>query len=61
MKRRTKRMLDYLVTKFSQESSWRGLVGIATAFGAVINQNQAAAIISIGMLVIGCINFGKNK
>ena len=61
MKRNAKRILANVISRLSQESTWRGLVGIAAAFGAVMNKDQSEAIIAAGLFVIGCINFGKNK
>lgn len=50
-----KTILDYL----KQESTWRGLVAIATAFGVKLAPDQANSIIASGLAVIGLINTFK--
>lgn len=57
-------MNKYIATfidRFSQESTWRGLTGILTAFGVLIEPAKAEAIIAGGMFIIGSINFAKDK
>jgi len=48
-------VLDYL----KSESTWRGLVAIATAFGVQLAPDQANAIIAAGLAIIGLINTFK--
>jgi hypothetical protein len=50
-----KTVIEYL----KQESTWRGLIAIATAFGVVFSPEQANAIIAAGLATIGVINTFK--
>lgn len=49
------------IEKFSQESTWRGIVALLTAFGVTLEPDKANAIIAAGLFVIGTINFAKDK
>lgn len=53
--------LETFIERFSQESTWRGLIQIAAGFGAMIEPEKAAAIIALGMFISGTINTAKNK
>lgn len=53
--------LNYLVEKFSQESTWRGLIAVMTSFGVMLGPDQANAIIAVGLFLIGTINVAKNS
>lgn len=54
--------VNWLLDRLSEDSTWRGLVGVATASGVVIAPEQANAIIAAGLGVIGLINvFRKQK
>ena len=50
---------DRLLEKLSQESTWRGLVALAMAFGVITDPQKAAQIIAGGMAIIGLINVCK--
>ena len=50
---------DKIIARLSQESTWRGLVAIAIAFGATIDPDRVAAIVAAGMTIIGLINVLK--
>lgn len=50
-----------LIEHFKQESTWRGLIALAVAFGLQISPEQQNAIISAGLAIIGLINVIKNK
>ncbi len=50
-----KTILEYL----KQESTWRGLVAIATAFGVTMAPELQNAIIALGLAIIGLINVLK--
>lgn len=50
-------LLDYL----KQASTWRGIIGIATAFGAVLSPEQATAIVGLGVAAIGFIEIIRNE
>jgi hypothetical protein len=48
-------MRDYLLAQAREPSTWRGLVLIATALGAVLSPDQQEAIVSGGLLLAGLI------
>jgi hypothetical protein len=48
-------LLSYLKT----ESTWRGLIAIATALGVTLSPEQSNAIIAAGLAAIGLINTFK--
>ena len=50
-----KTILEYL----KQESTWRGIIAIATAFGIKLAPEQAESIIAGGLAAIGLINTFK--
>ena len=54
-------LLSAIVDRFKQESTWRGLIAIATASGIQFNPEYSEAIIATGLFLIGTINFAKNK
>lgn len=48
-------MRAYLLARLQEPSTWRGLVLIATACGAVLSPDQQDAIVAGGLLVAGLI------
>lgn len=52
---RRRRIMDYLIARCKESSTWRGLVLIATACGAALSTDQQEAIVSVGLLVAGII------
>lgn len=48
-------MRDYLLAQAREPSTWRGLVLIATALGAVLSPDQQEAIVSGGLLLAGLV------
>jgi len=52
-----KTILEYL----KQESTWRGLVAIATATGVTMAPELQNAIIALGLAIIGLINVIKKS
>lgn len=53
--------LDTFIERFSQESTWRGLVAILTGLGVVMDPARSESIIALGLFIIGTINVAKNK
>tara|TARA_R110000772_G_scaffold266171_1_gene388313 strand:- start:34156 stop:34305 length:150 start_codon:yes stop_codon:yes gene_type:complete len=45
--------------RLSQESTWRGLITIAAACGAVISPDLASSIVSVALALVGLINIVK--
>lgn len=50
------KILDYILNRLSESSTWRGLALLATALGVALSPEQAAAITSAGLGVVGAIN-----
>lgn len=48
--------MDWILNRLSENSTWRGLILIATAAGAQLNPDQQAAIIAAGLALCGLIN-----
>lgn len=48
--------IDYALDRLSENSTWRGIIAIATAGGVAIQPDLANAIIALGMAAIGLIN-----
>jgi len=46
---------QYIVDRLAEPSTWRGIVALLTAAGLVIDPEQATAIVTIGVAVIGLI------
>lgn len=48
--------MSYLLERLSENSTWRGLVMLATALGVQLDPAQSNAIIALGLAVVGLIN-----
>lgn len=56
------KIIDYILARLSESSTWRGLAMIAGASGFAIDPSKANAIAAAGMAVAGAINvFRKDK
>jgi uncharacterized membrane protein len=53
--------MNRIIEALKQESTWRGLIAIAAAFGIQIHPDLAASIITVALSLIGTINIVKNK
>lgn len=51
--------MNTLIAYLKMESTWRGIIQLATAFGIVIQPTQAGAIIAGGTALVGLINAFK--
>jgi hypothetical protein len=49
-------MKQYIIDRLKEQSTWRGLVLLATAAGIPVAPAQAEAIIAVGMAIVGAIN-----
>jgi hypothetical protein len=49
-------MLDYILARLSEPSTWKGVVWIATAFGLALSPDQQEAIASFGLTLVGLIS-----
>lgn len=54
-------MLKTILEYASQQSTWKGLIGLTTALGVVLSPEQSAAIIAAGMALVGVINVFRNE
>ena len=50
------KILDYILTRLSETSTWRGVAMIVAASGLAIEPNQFNAIAAAGIAVAGAIN-----
>ena len=57
-----KNILQYIVARAKERSTWLGLVSMATALGLMFSPDQKEAVISAGMAAAGLIAaFTKDK
>ena len=57
-----KTLLDYIILRFSESSTWRGLILLVSAGGMTLDLDKAAAIVAAGLGLVGVINvFRKSK
>jgi hypothetical protein len=49
-----------IIIALKQESTWRGIITVMTAFGVTISPEQANHIIAIGLALVGIINISKS-
>jgi hypothetical protein len=47
---------DWILTRLSENSTWRGLILLLTAAGVQVSPEKSAAIISFGLALVGLIN-----
>lgn len=50
-----KNILSFIAERLTERSTWVGLIGLATAAGAVVSPDTANAIITVGMTVAGAV------
>lgn len=51
--------MNTIITYLKTESTWRGIIAIATALGVTLSPEQANAIIAAGLAAVGLINVFK--
>jgi hypothetical protein len=49
-------LLNTLLGKLAENSTWRGLILLATALGVRLDPEQANAIIAAGLAIVGVVN-----
>jgi hypothetical protein len=49
------------MNRLKQESTWRGIILLITAFGVQIAPELQNAIITVGLAIVGAINVTKDK
>lgn len=56
------RIIDYLVSRAKERSTWLGLISLATALGIALDAAQQDAVIAAGMAAAGLVAaFTKDK
>lgn len=53
------KILDYLLNRLSEASTWRGITLLLTAVGISLDPEQATAITGAGLAIVGAINVFK--
>jgi hypothetical protein len=48
--------MNYLLDRLKENSTWRGLIMVATAVGLKLDPSQSEAIIAAGLALVGLIN-----
>jgi hypothetical protein len=54
-------LFDWTIARLSEVSTWRGIIGILTSAGVYVSPDRAAAIIAVGMALIGLINVVRSE
>ncbi|MCA9233286.1 MAG: hypothetical protein KDA57_21760 [Planctomycetales bacterium] len=54
-------MFDWILDVLSKASTWKGIVGLATAGGIVISPELATQVIAAGMAIVGAINLIREE
>ena len=58
----TSTLLDYILQRLSESSTWRGFILLVSAAGVSIDPDRSAAIIAAALGLVGVINvFRKSK
>lgn len=52
---------DKILEILSKASTWKGIVGVATAFGIVLSPDMSNYIISVGVGIVGMINLIRTE
>jgi len=55
------KIIEYILDRLAENSTWRGIILVATSLGIAIEPNQAAAITAAGMGLVGLINVFINN
>ncbi len=56
------KILDYILDRLDESSTWRGIIMLATAIGVKLDGEQTNTIIAAGLSLVALINiFRKQK
>ena len=55
------KILNYILDRLSESSTWRGIAFVASAAGITLVPDQANAIAAAGMAVVGAINVFRKE
>jgi hypothetical protein len=50
------KVIEYLLNRLGESSTWRGIVLLLTALGVTLNPEQVASITGVGLGIVGLIN-----
>ena len=54
--------MEFIITRLSEPSTWRGIIWLITAFGLVLTHDQQESIVTFGMALAGLVGvFTKEK
>lgn len=53
--------METILSYLQQASTWRGIIAVLTAFGAVISPDQSGAIVTAGIALVGVIEVFRNE
>jgi len=54
-------MLDYILERFNETSTWRGIISLITGLGVKLRPDLAESIISAGLALMGVINVVRKE
>jgi len=55
-------MIQYIIERLNETSTWRGIISLLTGLGVKLRPDMAESIISAGLAAVGVINvFRKEK
>lgn len=55
-------MIDFILDRLDEASTWRGFIALLTATGIVLSPEQADAVVASGLALIGLFGvFTKDK
>lgn len=54
-------LFEYVITRLSEPSTWRGIIWLVTACGFVLEPEQKEAIATAGMALVGAISIFIEK
>ena len=54
-------LFEYIISRLSEPSTWRGIIWIVTACGFVLEPEQKEAIATAGMALVGAISIFMEK
>jgi len=55
------KLIQYILDRLSENSTWRGIILLLTAIGINLNPDQSAAITGAGLSVVGLINVFRKE
>jgi len=53
--------MSTIINYLRQPSTWRGLIGVATALGLSLNPEQAAAIVAAAVALVGVVEVFRDE